>query len=61
MVFVLNEIGATKIFEKRQWTKGIRCVASYEANLNDEMIDLHDVPKTVFVNSMDDCSLISDF
>ena len=60
MVFLLNEIGATKIFMKRQWAKGIRCVASYEADLSDEMIDLHDVPKTIFVNT-DDCSLISDF
>eukprot|EP00956_Cyclotella_meneghiniana_P039665 scaffold176605_cov60-Cyclotella_meneghiniana.AAC.1 len=30
MMFVLNYVGATKTFKKRQWAKGIRCVAISE-------------------------------
>ena len=60
MVFVLNEFGATKTFKKRQWAKGIRCVASYNGGSSDGMSHLHDVPKPIVVNT-DDCSLISDF
>ena len=61
MMFVLNEVGATKIFKKRQWAKGICCVAISENGFNDRRVILHDVPKTISIKPDECLSVISDF
>ena len=52
MVFVLNGIGATKIFKRSQWASCVCCVAMIVTENREQ------VPKTISVNK-DDCSLIS--
>ena len=50
MMFVLSEVGSTKIVKRSQWAKCVSCVA-YD-------VEKEHVPKTISINK-DDCSLIS--